>query len=208
VTGATVVKIGGSLLDWPPLPDRLASYLRGRRDDRLIVIVGGGRVADVVRGLDRVHGLGDVRAHRLALRALDLTAHLLAALVPGCEVVDRLDALAGPWERGRIPVLAPRRFLDEDDAASPDPLRASWDVTTDSIAARVAVHMAAEELALLKSAPLPPGADRRDAARLGLVDPAFPDESRRIGRVTYLNLRDPTADAGVGGGEWRVGREI
>jgi aspartokinase-like uncharacterized kinase len=193
VIGATVVKVGGSLLDWPLLPDRLGSYLLGRRDDRLVVIVGGGRVADVVRGLDRVHDLGDERAHRLALHALDLTATILATLVPRCEVVDRLDALAGAWQQGRIPVLAPRRFLDEVDAASPDPLRTSWDVTTDSIAARVAVHLAAVELALLKSAPLPPGADRRDAARLGLVDPAFPDESQPIGRVTYLNLRDPAA---------------
>ncbi len=153
MTGLAVVKLGGSLLDWPPLPDRLASYVRDRVDDRLLVIVGGGRVADVVRGLDRLHGLGDDRAHRLALHALDLTASILAALVPGCDVVDRLDALTGAWGRGRIPVLAPRRFLDEIDAPSPRPLRASWDVTTDSIAARVAVHLAAGELALLKSAP-------------------------------------------------------
>ena len=129
-------------------------------------------------------------AHHLALRSLDLTAHVLAALVPGLVVVDELAALARVWNEGSTPVLAPRRFLEESDPASPDPLPPSWDVTSDAIAARVAVHLGAAELLLLKSTPLPTGTDRRAAARLGLVDPCFPDAARRLIRVVYLNLRD------------------
>ena len=55
--------------------------------------------------------------------------------------------------------------------------------------------LGAPELVLLKSAPLPPGIDRSGAARLGLVDPAFPVASRDLARVGYLNLRDPSATA-------------
>jgi aspartokinase-like uncharacterized kinase len=192
VTRATVVKVGGSLLDWPPFPDRLAAYCATRRDDRVVVIVGGGKAADLVRELDRVHGLGDDRAHRLALHALDLTARIVAAIVPNSEIIDQPEtlALALAWQRGRVPVLVPRTFLD---LITTDPLRASWDVTTDSIAARIAVHLNAIELALLKSTPVPPGTDRAAAARLGLVDPAFPAVSAPIERVTYLNFRDPQA---------------
>ena len=74
--------------------------------------------------------------------------------MPGLDVVDELAALADGLEPGRIPVLAPRRFLDEVDARSPDPLPPSWDVTSDTIAARLAVRLGAAELVLLKSTPL------------------------------------------------------
>jgi hypothetical protein len=68
-------------------------------------------------------------------------------------------------------------------------------VTSDSIAARLAVRLGAQELLLLKSAPLPPGADRAEAARLGLVDPAFPAVARPLRSVRYQHLRDPSASA-------------
>ena len=184
-----VVKVGGSLLGWAGLPRGLSAYLGRRSADRLLLVVGGGAAADWIRGLDRDHGLGDDKAHALALRALDLTAHALAAIVPGLVVVERADGLDRCWRAGRIPVLAPRGFLDEDERTAADPLPRSWAVTTDAIAARLAVRLAAAELALLKSAPLPPGADRAEAARLGLVDPAFPRVARPLGLVTYCDLR-------------------
>ena len=111
--------------------------------------------------------------------------------MPGLEVVERPDELASVWDAGRIPILAPRRFLEED-ADRPDPLPHTWEATTDSIAARVADRLGAAELALLKSAPLPPGTDRASAARLGLVDPLFPVVARGLRCVTYRNLRDPS----------------
>lgn len=193
MNGPVVIKVGGSLLDWPPLGRRLGAYLESRRAERPLVIVGGGPSADVVRALDRVHGLGEVTAHHLALRALDLTAHLLAALVPGLDVVDRASALELVWNSGRVPVLAPRRFLDFEDRA--DPLERSWDVTTDSVAARVAERLGAAELVLLKSEQAPPGIDRERAADRGLVDRAFPRVSKALERVSYLNFRDSTAVA-------------
>ena len=189
-----VVKLGGSLLTWPGLRDGLSAYWQARRFRRPVVIVGGGGAADLVRDLDRIHGLGEGRSHQLALHALDLTARLFAGLMSGLDVVDRPDELASVWDAGRIPILSPRRFL-EADAHRPGALPHSWDATTDSIAARVTDHLGAAELALLKSAPLPPGTDRASAARLGLVDPLFPLVAWGLGRVTYRNLRDPSGIA-------------
>jgi 5-(aminomethyl)-3-furanmethanol phosphate kinase len=183
-----VVKVGGSLLDWPELPARLASYLESRRADRLVLVVGGGRFADVLRDLDAIHSLGEVRSHALALRVLDLSAHVLADLLPGLEVVDDVTQVADAWALGRVPILAPRLFLHVDDR-SPDPLPHAWSTTTDSIAARIALRMDACELVLLKSTPLPAGVDRREAARLGLVDEEFPRASEEVSVVSYCNLR-------------------
>jgi aspartokinase-like uncharacterized kinase len=191
VSRPVVVKVGGSLLDWPELPDHLADYLAHRRGERLVLIAGGGPAADLVRTLDRVHDLGQERAHQLALHALDLTARLLAALIPA-SVVQHVDALAACWHEGELPVLAPRLFLSDDDRAA-GALPHTWDATSDSIAARAALRIGAGELVLLKSASLPPGTDRLGAARLGLVDPVFDSAAHGLGRVAYVCLREPGA---------------
>jgi aspartokinase-like uncharacterized kinase len=189
-----VVKVGGSLFEWPELPHRLAGFLDTRRalgpSERTVVIAGGGPSVDVIRALARIHGLDDLRAHQLALDALDLTAILLATLLPGSLVVDRIDSLAAAWDARSIPILAPRRCLDELDRTGTDPLPASWDVTSDAIAARLAAALSADCLILLKSTSLPAQATRRDAARLGLVDPILPGAARSLARVEYVNLRE------------------
>ncbi len=188
-----VVKVGGSLFDWPDLPFRLTAYLGARRaihpTERTVLIAGGGPAADWIRTLDRIHRLGDEAAHGLALHALDLTAVVLVRLVAGSIVCDCLEMLPAAWDSQSIPILAPRKVLLEIDRDSPDPLPATWQVTSDAIAARIAVFLEASSLVLLKSAPLPQDATRQDAARLELVDPVFASVARSIPRVEYVNLR-------------------
>jgi len=187
----TVVKVGGSLLIWSELPERLEAFLSGEetKGRRLVLIVGGGTAADLVRTLDAARGLGDETAHRLALRALDFTAELLAALLPGSRVTRRLDELPSIHRSGLRPILAPRLHLEEVDERRPDRLPFSWDVTTDSIAARIAETLRAERLVLLKSASAAEGMTRGEAARSGLVDAIFPEAARALSRVEVVNLR-------------------
>jgi 5-(aminomethyl)-3-furanmethanol phosphate kinase len=193
-SSVTVIKVGGSLFDWPELPHRLTEMIDARqaadREERLVLIAGGGPAANVVRALDRVHGLGDQTAHRLALHAMDLTAIILAELLRGTVVVQSLDTLRGVCSSGSIPIVAPRLILDEIERSGKDCLPASWDVTSDTIAAWMALHIGADRLILLKSAPLPAGTTRLEAARLGLVDPMLPIVARPLPRVEYLNLRE------------------
>jgi aspartokinase-like uncharacterized kinase len=191
MTGPVVIKVGGSLLDWPEFPARLRAYLGPPRPGPVLV-VGGGKTVDVLRALDSAHGIGENQAHALALRALDLTAAIVAALAPRLFVVERPEDVARAWEQGRTPVLAPRWFMEHIDRTGPDPLPETWATTSDSIAARVARHLAAESLVLLKSTAPDGDLDRESAARLGLVDPVFPRASRGLGRVHLIDLRaDP-----------------
>jgi aspartokinase-like uncharacterized kinase len=127
---------------------------------------------------------------------MDLTAILLAAILPGSSPVDRIEALSTAWDARVVPILVPRPILGVIVRAGCglDPLPASWDVTSDTIAARIAVCLEAECLILLKSTSLPVGTSRDDAARLGLVDPILPVVSRALPRVAYLNLRGPAAE--------------
>ena len=195
----TLIKVGGSLLDWSKLPDRLNQFVESRRASepgfRPVLLCGGGPFADLIRRLDRTHHLGDFAAHRLAIQAMDLASTVLLCLLPAAFGVDRLDALDEETEPGDIPLLVPSLTVQELEDEHPLPLPPSWDVTSDTIAAWVAERIHARSLILLKSASLPPGADRDLAARLKLVDPCFPLMSSAVARVEYVNLRDLSATA-------------
>jgi 5-(aminomethyl)-3-furanmethanol phosphate kinase len=134
----TVVKVGGGLGDdaLPPLCTTLGEL--GRRHP-LLVVPGGAGFADAVREADRRFGLAAAAAHRMAILGMEQFGWLLSELIPGAE---RRADLA-PARAGRTTVLLP--------AALPlDALPASWDVTSDSIAAWVAHRVAAGRLVLVK----------------------------------------------------------
>jgi aspartokinase-like uncharacterized kinase len=192
-----VIKVGGSLLDWPDLPRQLAIFLevecRSADVERRILIAGGGGAADLVRNMDRIHHLGDETAHRLALHALDLSALLLSALLPRSQTVDTVESAGCALDAGLVPVLAPRQILGSIERSANHRILASWDMTSDSIAALVAEHIGAGRLILLKSCSLRGRPTRCDAAQFGLVDPFFPEAAKALPRVEYLNLRDPIA---------------
>ena len=169
-----VVKVGGSLFDLPDLGTRLAGWLTGLKTPNVLLIPGGGRAADLVRAWDRQHQLGEETSHWLALRALTFNAHFLASLLPGSRVIKNLhDSLPGS-----IPILDMHAWATVVDRL-PDRLPHSWDVTSDSLAAQVAILGKASQLILLKSVALPEGMDWREAARQGIVDPFFPQAISR-----------------------------
>ena len=199
--GPVVVKVGGSLLGWPELPGRLTTWLDTQRandpTEELVLVAGGGAAADWIRSLDRVYGLGEDVAHALAVHALDLTAFILARLLPGSMAVDRLDMLSAARESETTPILVPRNVLKEIERPGTDRLPATWDVTSDTIAARIAEHLQARTLVLMKSMSAPVGTTREAAARMGLVDPMLPRAARSIPHVEVVNLRVEPLDRRV-----------
>ena len=180
-----VVKVGGSLLDQPNLGPRLGAWLDALPRRRTLLLVGGGKVADEVRRLDGLHGLGDEAAHWLAVAAMGFNARLLAAVLPQSTVVTTLAACPAAWAAGRTPLLDPELWLRADDAR-PGALPHSWDVTSDSVAARVAVVTGARELVLLKSCAIEPGRSLEDLAASGVVDSWFPRAAAGVPVVRVL----------------------
>jgi aspartokinase-like uncharacterized kinase len=196
-----VVKIGGSLFDLPDLGRRLRLWLESVSVREVLLVPGGGPTADLVRDLDRLHGLGEEASHWLALRALTLNAHFLAGLLPSgrAEVVEHPAASAAVWPAGRIPVLDGHRFADLDEGC-PGCLPHCWSVTSDALAARAAIVAGASRLVLLKSVTFPPGLSWAEAGQRGLVDGYF---ATAIGgtsiEVQAINFRTWAADRrGVG----------
>jgi aspartokinase-like uncharacterized kinase len=185
---SVVAKVGGSLFDWPDLGPRLQRWLERLRDDRVILVPGGGQLVDVLRGLDRKHGLGEDASHELALRVLAVNAHFLAALLTQCLVVNSLDTCCVVWEQRGIPILDCHAFLCAKGERETN-LPHSWDATSDSIAAYVARRAGARRLVLLKSTDDPTHGDWIEAARLGIIDPYFAHAVGSDLAVELVNLR-------------------
>ena len=97
--------------------------------------------ADAVRDADRRFGLQAETAHRMAILGMEQFGWLLSDLIPGAERCTDLTHAGA----GRTRVLLPAGL-------SLDELPASWDVTSDSIAAWVAREAGAERLVLVKAA--------------------------------------------------------
>ena len=124
----TVVKVGGSLGRSGALRRLCATLAELCERHRLLIVPGGGEFADVVREADRRFGLTDATAHRMAILAMEQFGLLLRDLLPGTA---------------RDAVVMPAGLALEE-------LPASWEVTSDSIAAWVAGEVGADRLVLVK----------------------------------------------------------
>ena len=142
-----VVKVGGGLLreeGLDGLAGGCAEAVALARERSVLVVPGGGPFADAVRAVDAAVGLADDMSHALALRAMDQLGLLLAPLLPGAELVVRLEA---PRSLGLLQV-APA-FADRPEVPR------SWNVTSDSLAVLAAGVIGAAEAILLKPVDVP-----------------------------------------------------
>jgi 5-(aminomethyl)-3-furanmethanol phosphate kinase len=136
-----VVKLGGGVGRGAG-DDALRALCRvlGELGERhpLLVVPGGAWFADAVRDADRRFELPATTSHRMGVLGMEQFGWLLSDLIPGAERSVEARAAAG-----RTTVLLPAGLpIDE--------LPASWQVTSDSIAAWVADRAGAGRLVLVK----------------------------------------------------------
>ena len=195
----TVVKVGGGLLSKAGAFDLVTEALTAfspRR--RLVIVPGGGPFADAVRTMFRRIKIGDDAAHWMAVLGMDQYAHVLTSRLPGAVLVEQQAEVAAARQAGRLPVLAPYRWV-----RAADPLPHTWDITSDSIAAWLAGMLGARRIVLIK----PAGGDPRK-----LVDPLFirtlpPAVEHFIITADDLGQLDVALDEGRGRGQGRNARQ-
>ena len=150
-----VVKIGGSLLTLPDLSDRLRRLFEGIPADRILLLVGGGSAANLVRDWDGIHGLDPEVSHWLAIDSLSLTARLLATLLPEAMLVSDYRSAHDASLSIRVAILDPIPVLNELSSESGSVLPVGWDCTSDSIAGWIATRWKVDSLILAKSVDAP-----------------------------------------------------
>jgi aspartokinase-like uncharacterized kinase len=116
------------------------------RRRRIVVIPGGGPFADAVRHFDSAHTLSPTAAHWMAILGMDQYAWALADQTPESRVVEDSAGIAAAHAAGAIPILAPSRWL-----RAADELPHRWEVTSDSLAAYLAMLLGADDLILIKA---------------------------------------------------------
>ncbi len=161
-----VVKLGGSLAHSPALLNWLETL--ASLDIPIVIVPGGGPFADEVRRAQTRWRFSDEAAHRMAILAMRQYGLMLADLRPALAATE-LDAIADALLQGATPVWLPA--IESLSAAG---IAASWDVTSDSLAAWLAGRLGAAHLALVKSVAAP--ALRISCAELvaqGIIDRAF-----------------------------------
>ena len=164
-----VVKLGGSLAGTGQLRAWLAVLARAGRG-RAVVVPGGGSFAEAVRDAQRAQGFDDAVAHRMALLAMEQYGLMLAGLEPVLLSADSVVQIASTLKAQRVPVWMPSHMV-----LGGDDVPASWDATSDTLAAWLARVLGASSLILVKSVRVTePHADAEELVRRGWVDPLFP----------------------------------
>lgn len=178
-----VAKLGGALAGAPEREAwlgalALAPACPGRG---LVLVPGGGPFAEAVRRAQAPLGFDDATAHRLALLAMHQYALVLRAAWPRLKPAASRAEIFAALDAGRIPVWLPHAMA----GAGPG-VEASWDMTSDSLAAWLARALDARDLLLVKSCAVPAGASLADLAASGIVDPLFPRYAAASGARVYL----------------------
>lgn len=194
-----VLKIGGSLLDLPDLGKRIETLLLGAArhgTPHAALVAGGGELVEVVRRWHQ-HGLVDeTEAHHLAMQALDVTALRLTQLLPRSRLCSSPAETVRVWRDGLHAVVQPHRWFEQSPGWFAGPPRLpggllpeSWSVTSDTLAACVAIDLRAAELLLAKSIPPPPSFLWSELAEQGVVDHCFASVAPFIPEIGWANLR-------------------
>jgi len=163
-----VVKLGGSLANSGELPlwlDVIATTGGGK----VVLVPGGGPWADEVRQAQKREGFDDRVAHRKALRAMEQYASVLAGLRPNLVAANSIPEIHNILRSGQIALWMPHAMV----VADPN-IPESWEVTSDSLAAWLALRLSASGLLLVKSLQIDrPQPAIEEMMHRGWVDGAF-----------------------------------
>lgn len=185
-----VTKVGGSLFDLPDLGERIQGWLRREKPAKNIFIAGGGELAETIRRLHAIRPIAEDRAHWLCLDAMDMMAHVLHHRLARSNLCNTISEIHKPQASSTIFQLSEWVKLFEPLSCNPGTrLPVSWDVTSDSIAARLAICIDADELVLLKSAD-PPSHDLQELSDLGYIDRFLPKLAGELPPWRCVNLRN------------------
>jgi dihydroneopterin aldolase len=203
-TEPIVAKLGGSVIRSAELNPWLDAIAAASRP--IVVVPGGGTLADEVRACQSQLGFDDASAHRMALLAMDQLAWAVAGLRPGFTVGATEAELRAALGRGQIAVWAPYALV-----AGRTDIEESWRLTSDSLALWLAGRIGASRCYLIKSIKRKGnGARAVQLARDDIVDAAFPEMLKETGVPAFLLGRgdQKTFSVHLAGQAERCGCEI
>ncbi|MGZ8183516.1 MAG: amino acid kinase family protein [Methylobacter sp.] len=176
-----VIKLGGSLSRSDTLVSGLNAVEKNYRGRAVVIVPGGGAFADQVRLAQQHWQFDDNTAHHMALLAMQQMALMFKGLKPGFAFAHTVRAIQDQLDRQKTVIWSPD-IIELDNAG----IEASWDITSDSLAAWLAKALSATELILVKSAAIDANLSLQQLAEQGIVDKAFCDFIAKAGFKTQI----------------------
>jgi aspartokinase-like uncharacterized kinase len=160
-----VIKLGGSLSKSKDLSDCLNRIARNSKDN-IIIVPGGGDFADQVRLAQQQWRFNDVIAHEMAILAMQQMALLFKGLQPNFILKSTVAEIK--QQNYVTPIIWSPNINELNNAG----IAASWDITSDSLAAWLAAQLNATELILVKAASVSTD-NLAQLSEQGMIDRAF-----------------------------------
>jgi aspartokinase-like uncharacterized kinase len=166
--GLTIIKLGGSLSRTDSLINCLNAVDKNYRGRAAVIVPGGGAFADQVRLAQQHWQFDDHTAHHMALLAMQQMALMFKGLKPDFAIADTVAVILEQLNQQKTFIWSPD--ISELDNAG---IKASWDITSDSLAAWLAKTLSATELILIKSAVIDDSLSLHQLAEQDIIDKAF-----------------------------------
>lgn len=163
-----VIKLGGSLSRSDTLIKCLNKIDSHYTDQKIVIVPGGGAFADQVRLAQQHWQFDETTAHRMALLAMQQMALLIAGLKSRFSIAHSVPEISQQLLKHAIVIWSPS-ITELDNAKVP----ASWDITSDSLAAWLATTLSATELILVKSAVINNRLSLQQLADQSIIDAGF-----------------------------------
>lgn len=165
-----IIKLGGSLSRSDALVNCLNAVEKNYQGRAVVIVPGGGAFADQVRLAQQHWPFDDNTAHQMALLAMQQMALMFKGLKPDFAIAHIVAAIQDQLDRKKTVIWSPD--ITELDNAG---IKASWDITSDSLAAWLAKTLSADELILIKSAAIDTSLSLQQLTEQVIVDKAFCD---------------------------------
>lgn len=178
-----VVKLGGSTAGRIEMEQWIAVLASATMP--LVIVPGGGPFADQVRFSQREMDFSEVAAHEMAILAMEQFGIVIAERHPRLQPARSLQDLDAILAAGGVPVWFPSQMTRNADIA------ASWEVTSDSLAAWLCGQISSRHLLLCKQ--VNPEAFSEGLQALidnGVVDAMLPE---LLGEETSLYIAGPSS---------------
>ncbi len=181
-----VVKLGGSLSKADTLLNCLNKLEQNHTDSAVVIVPGGGAFADQVRVAQQRWQFDDTTAHRMAILAMQQMALLIKGLKSNFSIAYSVTDILKQAAPQKIVIWSPD-IVELDNAA----IKASWDISSDSLAVWLAGRLSARELVLVKSALIDNRLNLQQLTELGIIDQGFCDFVGQDGfKISIINQHD------------------
>ena len=135
-----IIKIGGSWIKSNHL-DELISKLANFKREKILIVTGGGCIADSIREIFKINKMEESAANFLALKATEIFGHMISQKNPSFKVSENTSIVSN-----QLVIWSPSKKLQSEST-----FERNWNSTSDSVAMWLGNKIDSRGIIFLKS---------------------------------------------------------